>query len=317
MSTDDVAIRVKELVKIFPGPDGGQLRAVDGISFDVHTGEKFGFLGPNGAGKTTTLEMIEGIKPPTSGSATVLGFDIVESAARLKPLIGVQLQSANFFKELQLKELLELFGSFYGLKVDAVALLKEVGLDEKALAKVSDISGGQKRRFSIAASLVNDPEVLFLDEPTSGLDPQARRLLWELVEQVSASGKTIVLTTHYMDEAEALCDRVAVIDNGKIVALDTPLALIQSLDSAYHYRFLTSAPVPTARLESLPGARQLTSKPAGGLTRYDLAVRDSAESLGEFDSVMKRAGVKMIDFRIEPSTLEDVFLVLTGKELRD
>lgn len=317
MSGEPIAVAVKDLVKIFPDPERGELRAVDGVTFEVERGEVFGFLGPNGAGKTTTLEIIEGIKPPTSGSATVLGYDVVSNSAELKPLIGVQLQSADFFKELKLTELLELFGSFYGIKVDARALLGQVGLEEKASSKIGDISGGQKRRFSIAASLVNDPEVLFLDEPTSGLDPQARRLLWELVESIRASGKTIVLTTHYMDEAEALCDRVAIIDNGKIKALDTPLALIQGLDTAYHYRFLTDDPVPKVELEALPGAGLLTSRTSHGHQRFDLEVSDSAETLGSFDAAMKKAGVKMTDFRVEPSTLEDVFLALTGKELRD
>jgi ABC-2 type transport system ATP-binding protein len=314
---EPIAVSVKDLVKVFPDPESGELRAVDGVSFEVAKGEVFGFLGPNGAGKTTTLEIIEGIKPPTSGSATVLGYDVVTNSKELKPLMGVQLQAADFFKELKLTELLDLFGSFYGLKVDAHALLQDVGLEEKASAKIGDISGGQKRRFSIAASLVNNPEVLFLDEPTSGLDPQARRLLWELVDTIRASGKTIVLTTHYMDEAEALCDRVAIIDNGKIKALDTPLALIQSLDSAYHYRFSTNDPIPKEELEALPGAGKLTSKPSHGYQRCDLVVSDSAETLGYFDAAIKKAGVKMTDFRVEPSTLEDVFLALTGKELRD
>jgi ABC-2 type transport system ATP-binding protein len=197
------------------------LTAVDGISFSVNRGEVFGILGPNGAGKTTTLEMIEGLKTITAGSVTVDGLDVATQSQEVKNIIGVQLQASSFFEELTLKELLELFGSLYHRRVDAMALLADVGLAEKASSFVKELSGGQKQRFSIAAGLVNLPKVLFLDEPTTGLDPQARRNLWELVRDIKARGTTIVLTTHYMEEAEVLCDRIAVMDNARIVALDT------------------------------------------------------------------------------------------------
>jgi ABC-2 type transport system ATP-binding protein len=207
----------------------GTLQAVDGVSFQVAAGEVFGILGPNGAGKTTTLEMIEGMRTIDSGSATVAGIDVTRDPRGVKARIGIQLQASSFFDELSLIELLELFGHLYGTRPDAMALLAEVELTEKARSQVQTLSGGQKQRFSIASALVNDPAILFLDEPTTGLDPQARRHLWGVVRELATRGHTIVLTTHYMEEAEELCDRVAIMDRGRIVALDTPQALIDDL----------------------------------------------------------------------------------------
>jgi ABC-2 type transport system ATP-binding protein len=213
----------------------GSLQAVDGVSFEVAGGEVFGILGPNGAGKTTTLEMIEGMRAIDSGSATVAGVDVARDPRGVKARIGIQLQASSFFDELNLVELLELFGHLYGREVDAHGLLAEVELTEKARSQVRTLSGGQKQRFSIAAALVNDPIILFLDEPTTGLDPQARRHLWGVVRELASRGHTIVLTTHYMEEAEELCHRVAVMDRGKIVALDTPEVLIRALlDRGFH-----------------------------------------------------------------------------------
>src|ERR1041385_4903614 len=214
-------IEVKNLVKKY-----GNFTAVDGINFAVRPGEVFGILGPNGAGKTTTLEMIEGLKQITSGQVILDGHDVAKETRLVKSLIGVQLQSSSFFDALNLAELLDTFASLYGRKVDAMELLREVQLEEKAKNQHKELSGGQKQRFSIAAALVNDPKVLFLDEPTTGLDPQARRNLWDLVTEINKKGKTIVLTTHYMDEAEVLCDRIAVMDNAKIVTLDTTRNLL-------------------------------------------------------------------------------------------
>jgi ABC-2 type transport system ATP-binding protein len=207
----------------------GNLQAVDGVSFEIAEGEVFGILGPNGAGKTTTLEMIEGMRPIDSGSAIVDGLDVARDPRAVKARIGIQLQASSFFDELNLVELLDLFGHLYDRKVDAMALLADVELTEKARSQVRTLSGGQKQRFSIAAALVNEPRVLFLDEPTTGLDPQARRHLWGLVRQIRDRGRTVVLTTHYMEEAEELCDRVAIMDTGRIIALDKPLALIDAL----------------------------------------------------------------------------------------
>lgn len=311
------AVLVKQLVKVFPGPDKGELRAVDGISFEIAQGEVFGLLGPNGAGKTTTLEIIEGIQRATSGEVRVMGHDVATNGKDIKPLIGVQLQSSAFFERLPLDELLVLYGAFYGVQADAGALLQSVGLVEKRKSLLSKLSGGQARRFSIAACMVSDPQIVFLDEPTSGLDPQARRSIWDQVSEMRSKGKTVVLTTHYMDEAEALCDRIGIIDHGQIKALDTPLNLIQALDSAYHIRFTATGPVPTEKLKSLQGVARITSSSNGDITRYDLEVANPGPILDDFTKVMG-AGLKSAsDLRIEPSTLEDVFLSLTGRELRD
>jgi ABC-2 type transport system ATP-binding protein len=207
----------------------GSLQAVDGVSFEVEAGEVFGILGPNGAGKTTTLEMIEGMRTIDSGTATVAGIDVGRDPRGVKARIGIQLQASSFFDQLNLVELLELFGHLYGRRADAMALLAEVELTDKARSQVQTLSGGQKQRFSIAAALVNDPAILFLDEPTTGLDPQARRHLWGVVRDLASRGHTIVLTTHYMEEAEELCHRVAIMDGGRIVALDAPSALVDAL----------------------------------------------------------------------------------------
>jgi ABC-2 type transport system ATP-binding protein len=199
----------------------GDFTAVDGISFNVKAGETFGILGPNGAGKTTTLEMIEGLKRPSGGAIVLDGKDVERETNAVKSVIGVQLQASSFFEGLTLVELIDTFAALYGRKVDPMALLDEVQLTEKAKAQVKELSGGQKQRLSIAIGLVNDPKVLFLDEPTTGLDPQARHNLWELIRSIKARGTTVVLTTHYMEEAEVLCDRIAIMDHGHIVALDT------------------------------------------------------------------------------------------------
>jgi ABC-2 type transport system ATP-binding protein len=207
----------------------GSLTAVDGVSFEVAEGEVFGILGPNGAGKTTTLEMIEGMRPIDEGSATIDGIDVRRDPREVKRRIGIQLQASAFFDELTLVELLDLFGQLYGRDVDPMALLALIELTEKAKSQVRTLSGGQKQRFSIASALVNDPRVLFLDEPTTGLDPQARRHMWGVIRRIREEGRTVVLTTHYMEEAEELCDRVAIMDGGKIIALDTPQALVDAL----------------------------------------------------------------------------------------
>jgi ABC-2 type transport system ATP-binding protein len=203
--------------------------AVDGISFTVREREIFGLLGPNGAGKTTTVEILEGLRQADAGAVMVAGVDVRRDPKAVKRLIGVQLQSSAFFSGLNLVELLDMFASLYGRTVNARELLKKVDLEEKANSTVDKLSGGQKQRFSIATALVNEPRVLFLDEPTTGLDPQARRNLWELAQTLRAEGLTLVLTTHYMEEAETLCDRVAIMDRGKILALDTPQTMVQNL----------------------------------------------------------------------------------------
>jgi ABC-2 type transport system ATP-binding protein len=222
--SNGLAVEVTNLRKSY-----GPLVAVDGISFTVRRNEIFGLLGPNGAGKTTTVEVLEGLREPDSGEVHVAGIDVSKDPLRVKRVIGVQLQASAFLDLLKLTELLELFASFYGRVVDCTALLDKVGLREKAGSYVKALSGGQKQRFSIASALVNEPEVLFLDEPSTGLDPQARRNLWDLIRTLRAEGRAVMLTTHYMEEAEVLCDRVAVMEGGKILRLDSPDALIQEL----------------------------------------------------------------------------------------
>ncbi len=217
-------ISVKDLVKNY-----GSFEAVRGISFEVYEGEIFGLLGPNGAGKSTTLEIIETLRQKTSGKINVAGFDLDQNPNEIKKIIGVQLQTSGFYPNLNLIQLINLFAGLYNRKVDAIELLKTVQLADKAKAKVKELSGGQKQRFSIATTLINDPLIVFLDEPTTGLDPQARRNLWDLVRNIQARGTTVIITTHYMDEAEYLCDRVAIIDAGKIVALSSPDQMIDEL----------------------------------------------------------------------------------------
>jgi ABC-2 type transport system ATP-binding protein len=207
----------------------GKKSVVKGINFEVAKGEVFGILGPNGAGKTTTLEMIESMRPIDGGSATLAGIDVASNPHEIKEIIGVQLQSSAFFDNLTLIELLKMFAGMYDQRVHPKKLLEQVQLTDKSKAQVKELSGGQRQRFSIAAALVNKPKVLFLDEPTTGLDPQARRNLWELVETIKEEGITVIITTHYMEEAERLCDRVAIMDNGKIIALDSPANLVKAL----------------------------------------------------------------------------------------
>ena len=217
-------IKVDKLVKTYAGNN-----VVDGVSFEVKKGEIFGILGPNGAGKTTTLEMLEALRPIDGGVATIDGIDVAKKPKDIKNIIGIQLQSTAFYDKLTLREQLKMFGSLYGRTVDTEALLAKVQLTEKAKNYVEQLSGGQKQRFAIASTLVNNPKVLFLDEPTTGLDPQARRNLWDLIKEIRDEGITILLTTHYMDEAELLCDRLAIMDSGKIITIDTPHNLIQQL----------------------------------------------------------------------------------------
>ncbi|OYU54606.1 MAG: ABC transporter ATP-binding protein [Chitinophagaceae bacterium BSSC1] len=219
-----IIISVKDLNKKY-----GDFEAVKGISFDVEEGEIFGLLGPNGAGKSTTLEIIETLRNKTSGTVMVDGLNLDESPNEIKKIIGVQLQTSGYYPSLNLTELIQLFAGLYNETVDSMTLLDTVNLREKAKAKYKELSGGQKQRFSIATTLINQPKIIFLDEPTTGLDPQARRNLWELIKEIRAKGTTVIITTHYMDEAEVLCDRVAIIDSGKIIALNSPDKLIDEL----------------------------------------------------------------------------------------
>jgi ABC-2 type transport system ATP-binding protein len=223
-NTHDNIIEVENLVKRY-----GSFEAVKGISFSVKRGEIFGLLGPNGAGKSTTLEIMETLREKTSGKVRVGGFDLDVHPNKIKEIIGVQLQSSGYYPGLKLVELLELFGGLYNRNIDPMALLAKVNLEDKAKATFKQLSGGQKQRFSIATTLIHDPQIIFLDEPTTGLDPQARRNLWDLIKEIQKKGTTVILTTHYMDEAELLCDRVAIIDQGTIIRMATPDQLIDDL----------------------------------------------------------------------------------------
>lgn len=236
-------ISVKNLEKNY-----GTFRAVKGISFDVYEGEIFGLLGPNGAGKSTTLEIIETLRTKTSGQVMVCGMDLDKEPDNIKKIIGVQLQTSGFYPGLSLTELIELFGGLYNQPVNPYELLKLVNLADKAKNKYKELSGGQKQRFSIATTLINKPKIIFLDEPTTGLDPQARRNLWDLVRSIRAQGATVIITTHYMDEAEQLCDRIAIMDEGKIISLDSPDKMI---DDLVHSGFERPKQVKAASLEDV------------------------------------------------------------------
>ena len=307
--TSEIVIRVRELAKAF-----GALRAVEGVSFDVHKGEVFGILGPNGAGKTTLLECMEGIQKSTSGAMEVLGMDVGREAKRVQERIGVQLQSSAYFDYLTLREILSLFGRFYRRRIAPEVLLAKVGLEEKAGTTIAKLSGGQRQRFTIAAALVNDADLVFLDEPTTGLDPQARRSLWQFIQQVHDDGRTVVLTTHYMEEAQFLCQRVAIMDHGRIVALDTPDDLIHMLPVPYEVRFIAEPLSDADELRGLDAVVEMRLDGNGGVL---LRSSDAARTMPGLLGWASLRGIQLRHLEIAPSTLEDVFLGLTGRELRD
>jgi ABC-2 type transport system ATP-binding protein len=299
------AIWVQDLRKSY-----GSLRAVDGVTFEVEPGEFFGILGPNGAGKTTTLEIIEGLREPDGGEVSVLGMAPWPRNPALLPRIGVQLQASSFFERLTAREQLRTFAALYGVPADrADAMLEVVGLSDMAGARTEKLSGGQAQRLSIACALVHGPDVLFLDEPTGALDPQARRNLWDLLRTISAEGHTIVLTTHHMDEAETLCERVAIMDHGRILRIGPPTALVRELDRPVRIS-LESGQV------SLDEARAVVPDADGAVVTDDgiyltIVTSDPAAVLGALASRQALAGLQ-----VRGSTLEDVFLHLTGREYR-
>ena len=312
------AIRVEGLVKRF-----GSFTAVDDVSFDVTAGEIFGILGPNGAGKTTTLEIIETLQKPTAGRVSVLGLDCQREAGRIKARIGVQLQSSAYFNFLTLREILNLLGTFYPRRLPAGQLLELVGLSDKAGSRVSQLSGGQQQRFTVAASLVNDPELVILDEPTTGLDPQARHNLWDLIGEIHRRNVTVVLTTHYMEEAETLCHRLAIMDRGRIVAIDSPANLIDRIETTYVVKLVTAAPLAEEQCRFLgPGTVLQPVNPDPELPPPDghpylLRLDKTPQALNRVLDGILRSGVDLKHLEILPATLEDVFLELTGNELRD
>ena len=309
----EIVISVEGLSKRY-----GDLKAVDGVSFGVRRGEIFGILGPNGAGKTTTLECIEGLVKPTDGKTAVLGIDTQRQPETVKERIGVQLQASAYFDNLTLKEILDLFGMFYRRRVEPIALLERVNLADRANTTVAKLSGGQKQRFTIAATLVNDPDVVFLDEPTTGLDPQARRSLWEFVQEMNADGRTVVLTTHYMEEAEFLCDRIAIMNGGKIVALDTPANLVRSLPVPYEIKIRIDGIYgahPTDELDELSALACVQEAIAddGGAVR--LLSADASATVPSLMEWAGRTGAALTHLEVMPANLEDVFLHITGRAL--
>jgi len=283
----------------------GDVRAVDGVGFEVERGEFFGILGPNGAGKTTTLEIIEGLRRPDSGTVTVLGLPAWPRNPSLLPRIGVQLQASSFFERLTAREQIRTFASLYGVPAkNADNMLETVGLTTQAGVRTEKLSGGQAQRLSIACALVHDPELLFLDEPTGSLDPQARRNLWDLLRQISRSGRTVVLTTHHMDEAESLCDRVAIMDHGRILKAGPPAALVRELDQPLRIS-VQSGLISSDRTAGLNG-----SVTDDGVS-LSIATSEPEQVLAQLAAVDALAGL-----RVQGATLEDVFLSLTGREYR-
>lgn len=301
-----LAIEVTDLRKFY-----GPVRAVDGISFTVAEGEIFGMVGPNGAGKTTTIECVEGMRRPDAGTIRVLGLDPLRDGYALRQRIGVQLQEAALLSRLKVREAIDLFGSLYPRSADGMALLEQLGLADKRNAFFDKLSGGQKQRLFIALALVNDPELVFLDELTTGLDPQARRAMWDLVRGIRDRGKTVFLTTHYMEEAERLCDRVAIIDHGKIVALDTPENLVRSLGAENRVVFSADG-WDGEHLRQVPGVTRVEQ------IGDRVVVYGRGEGLmSGVVGVLEREGVRFRDLRTEQPSLEDVFLALTGREMRE
>jgi ABC-2 type transport system ATP-binding protein len=287
--------------------DYGDLHAVAGVSFTVAEGEFFGILGPNGAGKTTTLEIIEGLRKPDSGTVTLLGENPWPRKVKLLPRIGVQLQASAFFEKLTAREQLETFASLYGVGTKTIDdMLEVVGLSDKANTREDKLSGGQRQRLSIACALVHDPDIVFLDEPTAALDPQARRNLWDVLREIRSRGKTIVYTTHYLDEAEILCDRVAIMDKGTILAMDTPAALVRGLDAPAHI-LLEHGVLQAEEVRGFTGVDEV----ADDGTVMTIITRKPAPVLG---ALAERGTLDGLQVRT--ATLEDVFLDLTGREYR-
>lgn len=295
----------------------GELVAVNGISFDVEEGECFGLLGPNGAGKTSTLSVIEGLQPPTQGRVSVASFDMAHDAKQAKRIMGVQLQSNAYFPDLTTVELIQLTASFYDLfptRKQIIEQLARFDLSEKAGAKVGQLSGGQQQRLSLALALTNDPKIVLLDEPTTGLDPQARRSVWQNIRQMKAEGRTIVLTTHYIEEAEQLCQRVGIIDHGKIIALDTPQNLIAQLGSASTLSTTIELnETQVAQVRTLPGITAVTYDDQ----RLDVQTTTSIDTLIALQQFAIAAGQPIRDVNIRQPNLEDVFISLTGRAIRD
>ncbi len=299
-------IRVEHLHKSY-----GRTVAVDDISFEVWPGEIFGLVGPNGAGKTTTVECLAGLRRPDGGSLSVLGLDPARQERQLRQRIGVQLQQAALPEDIKVWEALDLFATIYHHRVDWQALLEKWGLSEKRNARFGSLSGGQKQRLFVTLALVNDPEIVFLDEITTGLDPQARRSTWEMVQKLRQEGKTVLLVTHFMDEAEQLCDRVGIIDHGRLIALDAPQQLIQRLEAETKVIFGARDAESYQWLTGVPGVRQVARQ------NGNVVVSGRGSLLLGVASALAERGLAPGDLHVEQASLEDVFLALTGNKIRD
>ena len=304
----ELALRVRGLRKRYP-----KVLAVDGVDLDVQRGEVFGLLGPNGAGKTTTLEMIEGLTPADAGEIEILGLDLRHNGREIRSRFGVQLQSTSLFNKITPREALDLYGSYYSQRRPTGELLDLVQLADKADAYHVTLSGGQQQRLAVALALVNDPELVFLDEPTTGLDPQARRSLWEVVRRMKGEGRTVILTTHYMEEAQALCDRLAIMDHGRILTSGAPLGLIQELDipSVIELAFGAAAPLASGFASRLGQEIEVR----GDL--WEIPTRDPKALLPRLLELAESQGVPFEQIHVRRATLEDVFLHRTGRSLRD
>jgi ABC-2 type transport system ATP-binding protein len=305
-------VAVEGLTKIY-----GATIAVDDVSFNVQEGEIFGMVGPNGAGKTTTIEIIEGLRKADRGTVRVLGLDPSNQERQLRPLLGIQLQQANLTENIKVWEALDLYASFYTHTLDWQELLERLGLIEKRNSTFRKLSGGQKQRLFIALALLNDPQLIFLDELTTGLDPQARHTIWDMVVDIRERGKTVFLTTHFMEEAERLCDRVAILDHGQIVALDTPANLIASLETGERVIFSEDGGWSPDVLANLPQVMRVESQ-GDRIIVHGRAngSNDHAPLVTEIVSALSAEGIRFSDLRTEHPNLEDVFLTLTGRQLR-
>jgi len=300
------------------------VQAVDGLDLEVARGECFGLLGPNGAGKTTTIEICEGLTTPDSGDVELLGMSWQRNAKELRQRIGIQLQETQFPDKLTVEETLRMFRSFFKRGIPVEESIRTAQLEEKRSSRVGGLSGGQKQRLAMACSLVGDPELLFLDEPTTGLDPQARRHLWDLVDELKQAGRTIILTTHYMDEAQRLCDRVAIMDHGKVIALGTPQQLIGTVggEDIVEFAVSSSDAASSASAHGVVDVTALTSIPGVHSHRVDaglhqLSVSELHKAVPEIFAALAAQGLHLSEFRTHSATLEDVFVRLTGRNLRD
>ena len=304
----DTAVRCRGLVKRY-----ADVVAVNGLDLEVRRGECFGLLGPNGAGKTTTIEILEGLTPPDAGEVEILGSSWARDGKALRERLGISLQETQLNEKLTVGETVRLFRSFYQRGRDPEEVLVRLSLEEKRNARVGKLSGGQKQRLAVACALVGDPDVLFLDEPTTGLDPQSRLQLWQQVMDFRRGGGTVLLTTHYMDEAERLCDRVAIVDRGQVIALGTPAELISSLHAANVIEFASEPEMDEASLRALPGV----TEPHRRGPNWSLPVGSLAETVPVLLALVERSGARLQNLSTHRATLEDLFVSLTGRALRE